>query len=175
MWGYFFTRHQVCKLPSPPLDDNHRHQLESEQILFCLYKQYSLIYNIDVPRQAPQKLIIRIITNKVRHLLWFHISLQVCPLLIKQVWHLQRFWIFHCIIITTSNEHYSYSFQRRRRKRRIRTSNSIRVGYKSNKLSSFYIYGQNPNKPPIWPIARIPPSPTSIHNNETSTKGSHCN
>jgi hypothetical protein len=64
---YFFAHHQVCELPPPPLDDNHRHQLESEQILFCLYKQYSIIYKIDVPRQAPEKPII-IITNKVRHL-----------------------------------------------------------------------------------------------------------
>jgi hypothetical protein len=137
--------------------------------------------HIDVPRQAPEKLIL--ITNKVQHLLWLDISLQVCPLL--------EVWIFHCIIIIrrrTSNEHYSFQKRRRRRRKKMKmkgTSNSIGIGsklHKSNKLSgiyNFYIYGQNPNNPPIWSIAKIPPPPSPpaqpIHNNETSTKGSDCN
>jgi hypothetical protein len=136
--------------------------------------------HIDVPRQAPEKLIL--ITNKVQHLLWLDISLQVCPLL--------EVWIFHCIIIIrrrTSNEHYSFQKRRRRRRKKMKmkgTSNSIGIGsklHKSNKLSgiyNFYIYGQNPNNPPIWSIAKIPPPPPPaqpIHNNETSTKGSDCN
>jgi hypothetical protein len=53
-----------------------------------------------------------------------------------------KVWMFHCIIIRTSNEHYSFQ-RRRKRKKRKGTSNSIGVGsklHKINKLSGIYIF-----------------------------------